>query len=264
MKMQELRKRVATTCRYIYKIGILKSLIVCLSVSTAEGEYGIKWKGQHIHLRKGTTDFRVFRQIMVFGQYNISRINKTKNVETIVDLGSNIGLSVLHFKSKYPNARIIAVEPERGNYELLQKNVAPYKNVYCLNNAIWHTNKNLNLFDGGQGEYSYRVVDGNDEPVGNVPAVTIDDIMTKYGLTTIDILKIDIEGAEKELFGHNYENWLPKVRCIVIELHDFYRPGCAPAFFRAISNREFDMFCKGEDIVITFNEPANKEVAQYA
>jgi hypothetical protein len=58
----------------------------------------------------------------------------------------------------------------------------------------------------------------------------------------------------KELFTYSCEDWLQKVRCIVIELHDAYRPGCATAFFKAISSREFSMFCKGEDIVITFND----------
>jgi FkbM family methyltransferase len=261
MKKQEVRKRVFTTLKYILKIGIVKSLIVCLAVFTADAEYEIKWKGRNIHLRKGSTDFKVFRQIMVFGQYNISRIT-TKKVETIIDLGSNIGLSVLHFKSKYPNATIIAVEPEKSNFLILQKNIAGYDNIYGLNSAIWHSNKNLGIYDSGLGEYGYRVVDSNDKQVGTTTAVTINDIIEKFQLTTIDILKIDIEGAEKELFSHNYESWLPKVRCIVIELHDLYRRGCAPAFFKAISSREYDIFCKGEDYVINFYE-TKPEIAQY-
>lgn len=261
MKKQEIRKRVVTTLRYIFKVGIIKSLIICLAVFSADAEYQVKWKGRHVHLRKGSTDFKVFRQIIVFGQYNISRIT-SKKVETIVDLGSNIGLSVLHFKTKYPNARIIAVEPEKSNYELLTKNVKGYNNVYCLNNAIWYSNKNLNIYDSGTGEYGYRVVDANERPVGSVKSITIDDIIEKFNLTTIDILKIDIEGAEKELFTYNYESWLPKVRCIVIELHDLLRRGCAPAFFKAISTREYDIFCKGEDYVINFYE-TKPEIAQY-
>jgi hypothetical protein len=91
----------------------------------------------------------------------------------------------------------------------------------------------------------------------------MDDLVNMYNLETIDILKIDIEGAEKELFTYNYENWLQKVRCIVIELHDLYRPGCATAFFKAISSREFSIFCKGEDIVITFND-IKHGIAKYA
>ena len=262
MNLQQIKKKVVTTLRYIYKVGIIKSLLICFAMSTSAAEYEVKWKGRHFHIRKNSTDFKVFRSVIVFGQYNISRIN-TSNVKTIIDLGSNIGFSVLHFKAKFPDAHIIAVEPEKHNYDQLVKNVQEFNNIDCLHNAIWYTQKNLGIFDSGLGEYGFRVVDGNQKLVGSVDAITMDDIVARYNVQTIDILKIDIEGAEKELFTHNHESWLPKVRCIVIELHDSFRPGCATAFFKAISNREFSMFCKGEDIVITFND-IKQGIAPYA
>jgi FkbM family methyltransferase len=250
----QMKKRVVTTLRYIYKVGIIKSLMIGLAMSASAEEYEVKWKGRHYHIRKHSSDFKVFRAIAVFGQYNVSKIT-SNNVNTIVDLGSNIGFSVMHFKSKFPDAHVIAVEPEKKNYDQLVKNVKEYSNVDCLQNAIWYSKKNLGIFDSGLGEYGFRVVDDNQKQVGSVDSITMDDIISKYNLQTIDILKIDIEGAEKELFTYNYESWLPKVRCIVIELHDTFRPGCATAFFKAISSREFDIFCKGEDIIITFLNP---------
>jgi FkbM family methyltransferase len=262
MSLSTIKKRLVTTVRYVYKVGILKSLLIFMAMSTTAEEYEVKWKGRHYHIRKHSTDFKVFRSIVIFGQYNISRINST-NVKTIIDLGSNIGFSVLHFKAKFPDAHIIAVEPEKHNYDQLVKNVKGYNDIDCLQNAIWHTKKNLGIFDSGLGEYGFRVVEGNQKLVGSVDAITMDDIVTMYNLQIIDILKIDIEGAEKDLFTYNYENWLPKVRCIVIELHDSFLPGCATAFFKAISNREFNIFCKGEDIVITFND-IKQGIAQYA
>ena len=262
MDSKKIKKRVVTTLRYVYKVGIIKSLLICLAMSTSAEEYEVKWKGRHFHIRKHSTDFQVFRSVIVFGQYNISRINNN-NVKTIVDLGSNIGFSVLHFKAKFPDAHIIAVEPEKHNYDHLVKNVSHHKNIDCLQNAIWYSKKNLGIFDSGLGEYGFRVVEGNQKLVGNVDAITMDDIIARYNLKTIDILKIDIEGAEKDLFTYNYESWLPKVRCIVIELHDSFLPGCATAFFKAISSREFNIFCRGEDIVITFND-IKQEIAKYA
>lgn len=262
MRSKEIKKKVVTTLRYIYKVGIIKSILIGLAMSTAAEEYEVKWKGRHYHIRKHSTDFKVFRAVAVFGQYNIARITDS-NVKTIVDLGANIGFSVLHFKAKFPDAQIIALEPEKHNYDQLVKNVKEFSNVECLQNAIWYTKKNLGIFDSGLGEYGYQVVESNQKLVGSVDAITMNDIITRYNLKTIDILKIDIEGAEKELFTHNYESWLPKVRCIVIELHDSYRPGCATAFFKAISTREFNMFCKGEDIVITFND-IKEGIAKYA
>ncbi|AEW01583.1 hypothetical protein A4D02_06170 [Niastella koreensis] len=249
----QFKKKVVTTLRYVYKVGIIKSVLIGLAMSASGEEVEVKWKGRNYHIRKHSSDFKVFRAVSVFGQYNISKIT-SNNVKTIVDLGANIGFSVMHFKSKFPNAHVIAVEPEKNNYDQLVKNVKDYKDVDCLQNAIWYSQKNLGIFDSGLGEYGFRVVDANQKLVGSVDAITMDDIISRYKLQTIDILKIDIEGAEKELFTYNYENWLPKVRCIVIELHDSYRPGCATAFFKAISSREFDIFCKGEDIVITFTD----------
>jgi len=258
----QFKKKVVTTLRYVYKVGIIKSVLIGLAMSTSGEEVEVKWKGRHYHIRKHSSDFKVFRSVAVFGQYNVPRIT-SNNVKTIVDLGSNIGFSVMHFKSKFPDAHVIAVEPEKTNYDMLVKNVKGFSKVDCLQNAIWYAQKNLGIFDSGMGEYGFRVVDGNQKLVGSVDAITMDDIISKYNIQTIDILKIDIEGAEKELFTYNYESWLPKVRCIVIELHDIYRPGCATAFFKAISSREFDIFCKGEDIIITFTD-TKQEAVQYA
>ncbi|MBO9198831.1 MULTISPECIES: FkbM family methyltransferase [Niastella] len=259
----QFKKKVVTTLRYVYKVGIIKSLLIGLAMSASGEEYEVKWKGRHYHIRKHSSDFKVFRAIAVFGQYNVPIITGSNNVKTIIDLGSNIGFSVMHFKSKFPDAQVIAVEPEKHNFEQLVKNVKGYSKVVCLQNAIWYSEKKLGIFDSGLGEYGFRVVDGNQKQVGSVDAITMDDIISKYGLQTIDILKIDIEGAEKELFTYNYENWLPKVRCIVIELHDTFHPGCATAFFKAISTRQFDIFCKGEDIIITFTD-TKQDAVQYA
>src|SRR3954471_13740073 len=161
----QMKKRVVTTLRYIYKVGIIKSLMIGLAMSASAEEYEVKWKGRHYHIRKHSSDFKVFRAIAVFGQYNVSKI--TSNiVKTIVDLGSNIGFSVMHFKSKFPDAHVIAVEPEKKNYDQLVKNVKEYSNVDCLQNAIWYSKKNLGIFDSGLGEYGFRVVDDNQKQVG--------------------------------------------------------------------------------------------------
>jgi len=239
----------------------MKSLIICMAMTTADAEYEVKWKGRKVHIRKGSSDFKVFQQVMVFDQYSYNGLNGSP-IETIIDLGANVGLSAMYFKTKYPNAQVIAVEPEKHNYEQLVKNVSGFSNVYPLNNAIWYENKEQEIYDGGRGEYAFRIVEANGEKVGTTTCITINDIVKKYNLKKIDILKVDIEGAEKELFMYNYQDWLPMVRCIMVELHDGDHPGCTSAFFRAIADREFTMFCKGENVIISFIENKSS-VAQY-
>ncbi|NII27396.1 FkbM family methyltransferase [Pseudoflavitalea sp. X16] len=261
MKGQKFNKQVVTTLRFIYRMGLIKTLLLSISIFAAAEEYKARWKGRHVHLRKGTTDFCVFRQVLAFEQYNIKAL-KPERVNVIVDLGANIGLSVIYFKNRYPQAQIIAVEPEKANYDLLVKNVAGLPAVHCMNNAIWHSHKNLGVFDNGGGAYSYQVKEESKEEKAVVQSVTINDIIEIYQLRKIDLLKIDIEGSEKELFSDNYA-WLHKVGCIVIEVHDWFRPGCAAAFFRAISNMDYTLSFKGENITILFGDtgqhsPADK------
>jgi FkbM family methyltransferase len=253
VKGKKFNKQVANTVRFIYRLGLIKALLIFITVFAAAEEYKVKWKGRQVHLRKGTSDFCVFRQVLVFDQYTIKGL-KSEEVETIVDLGANIGLSVLFFKVKYPKARIIAVEPEIKNYDLMVKNTTGLPDIYCLNNAIWHSNKTLGIFDTGGGEYNYLVKEESEDEKAVTRSITINDIIEKHQLSRIDLLKIDIEGSEKELFSGNYTSWLPKVGCIVIEVHDWFRPGCAAAFFRAISLMEYTMSFKGENITIIFDK----------
>ena len=257
MEKKKFNKKVVNAFRYIYKVGILKTIAIGMAILASGAEVEIKWKNRHVQFRKGTTDFMVFKQVMVFGQYDVKALNSLKGVNTIVDLGANIGLSALHFKMKYPDATIIAVEPEKKNFDILEKNVSGLSNVYCLNNAIWNSHKNLGIYDIGLGEYGFVVNEENDKEIGAVTSLTINEIMGKFQVDKIDILKIDIEGSEKELFEKNYETWLPKVRSIVIELHDWFRPGCAASFFRAISPYEYNMSFKGENVTIVFTDKSN-------
>jgi FkbM family methyltransferase len=252
MTKKEFNKKTVTAVRYVYRLGIIKSIVVLLSLVLAEDVFEIKWKGQVLKLRKHSSDFHVFRQIQVFGQYDIRPLNKRK-VDTIVDLGANIGLSVAYFKSKYPGARVIAVEPEKGNFRLLKENTGNLPGVHAINFAIWHCGRDLGLYDVGAGQYGYVVKQESSDEVSVVRAVTMDDIMKTFGLSFIDLLKIDIEGSEKELFSGDCSAWLPKVGCIVIELHDWFRSGCASAFFKAVSDRPYTLSFKGENVVVLFD-----------
>ena len=77
--------------------------------------------------------------------------------------------------------------------------------------------------------------------------------MIEYNFPKIDILKLDIEGSEKELFETNFEDWLPKTKILIIELHDAMKTGCSKSVFNAISKYDFSFSIKGENIIFTNN-----------
>lgn len=83
---------------------------------------------------------------------------------------------------------------------------------------------------------------------GEVRAITVEDILERYALQRIDLLKIDIEGAELELFSAGDLTWLDRVDCIAIELHDHFRPGCGNAFFNAMTKGTWTYRIFGEMI----------------
>jgi FkbM family methyltransferase len=246
-------KRVVGMLRFVYRVGIVKSLLILAAMAAGGEEMEVKWKGRGVNLRKGTSDLHVFRQVLAFEQYKTKQL-KPEKVKTIVDLGANIGLSVLYLRSQYPGARIIAVEPDKDNFDLLVKNVAGLPDVYCVNKAIWHSSRTLGLFDTGGGAYSYLVKEESIDEKAAIRSVSINELLDEYKFSSIDLLKIDIEGSEKELFAVNYKEWLPKVGCVVIELHDWFRPGCAASFFRAVCSREYNLSFKGENVTVLFTD----------
>lgn len=240
--------------RFVVRIGIIKSIFVLLSIWMVEEEYRLKWHNHTVHLRKGSSDFDIYRQVLVFDSYKVKGADKN-SIQTVVDLGANIGLSTLYFKEKFPGAKIISVEPDRGNFNLMVRNTKDLSNVFCLNQAIWPYDTELTLYDSGKGEDSYTVGEIRNGNENKVQGITVSDIIRDFKLPSIDILKIDIEGAEKELFSSNYMNWLPKVHIIIIELHDWMRDGCACSFFRAISSFDYTMSGNGENITIVLSHP---------
>jgi hypothetical protein len=113
----------------------------------------------------------------------------------------------------------------------------------------------VTLSDPGIGAYGFSVMDERRiNKVGEVGTVTVDELSNRLG-GHIDLLKLDIEGSERELFSENV-SWLDQVGEIVIELHDCYRPGCAKAFYSAVASKWFLQEIIGENIFVEFSRPS--------
>jgi hypothetical protein len=91
----------------------------------------------------------------------------------------------------------------------------------------------------------------------DIKAVTIDTLLKKSGFDKIDILKLDIEGAEREIFSKNFDSWLDKVDIIMIELHDRIKKGCTKAFYSAVNKYKWKKFKRGENIILIKKKSIN-------
>jgi FkbM family methyltransferase len=199
-----------------------------------------------IFLRNNGTDKGIFGQVFIARQYQIPYSFEAK---TIIDAGANIGMAALYFADRFPNATIVALEPDKENFKIAHKNTRHNERIKLEQKGIWNKNTFLEIVDTTASVDSFMVKEVESKTADSIEATTIDAIRQQEGWTTIDILKVDIEGAEKELFLSNYENWLPLTKVILIEIHDHMKKGSSKAVFHAISQYNFSFSMRHENLV---------------
>ncbi len=179
-----------------------------------------------VHLRLKTSDESTYKQILLDGAYAFDLPFSPK---VIVDAGANIGAASIYFTHRYPEAKIIAIEPEASNFAVLAKNVRLYPAIIPIHAALWNRDGKIGVSEpdpatGAKGNWAFVTHEGSGV---KVRAITMRTLMKEWQVQAIDLLKIDVEGAEKEVFES--ADWIGSVRCLMIELHDRFRPGCREA-----------------------------------
>lgn len=206
-----------------------------------------------LRLRPNHSDWIAFDQVFIALSYGGLEKFKPRRV---IDAGANIGLSVAFFCSRLGCDHVVALEPESENFELAKENTKQYPGVQILKGALWPRSVDLHISNkeetGSIGFQVSEVERGSHVIPDIVRAYTIQEIMREKGWDFVDMIKIDIEGAEYELFqDENVKDWINRVRFIVIELHDWLRPGCSKAFFKALQLiPEYELSLSGENIII--------------
>lgn len=219
------------------------------SVEYREDEIVLKTGNDEIFLRKKGSDVNVYWQIFINREYqtvvDTTDLNKIE-IKTIIDAGSNIGLTALYFSNHFSEAKIIALEPDKENYEQLVKNTEKRSNEnVLLQKAVWSENTNVYLHNDFRDnqEWSRRVL--KTETATKIEAVSINSIIEKYKIETVDILKIDIEGGEAEIFRSDCDlSFLDKTKILAIEIHD--ELNCREKINKILFDNKFVMYNSGE------------------
>jgi FkbM family methyltransferase len=201
-----------------------------------------------IELRSKTSDIQTFYQIFLYKKYDIKF---EKPPQIVIDCGANIGLFSILIKNRFPNVKIVCIEPDSENFKLLKKNTSFYSDIHCENYGVWNKNTKLNISDKYDlGDWG-KVVEEN-ALNGKVNSISLNTLTEKFSINRIDVLKIDIETSEKVLFSDNYHEWLPKVKIIIIELHDWLEEGCSKPFFEAINScfKKYRFSISQENVII--------------
>jgi FkbM family methyltransferase len=204
-----------------------------------------------IMLRGATSDIQCFQKVFINHEYSLPYNLGAIEPRVIIDAGANIGLATLYFATHYPGARIIAIEPEPSNFGMLKRNCAFLPNVTFVEGALWSSSGDLALTNSTDQPWTYAVT-GQHPANGarKVKAYSMLDIIAIANADRIDLLKLDIEGSEKELFSQDSDRWLDRVSVIAIELHDRFKPGCSAAFYSQLIRRNFQQEARGENIFV--------------
>ncbi len=199
----------------------------------------LKYAGQRHYLRLNTTDPLVWFSVFHQEDYGARLPFEPK---VIIDAGAYTGFSAIYLANRYPLARIIAIEPDYSNFQLLTKNCRRYPMITPVGAALWFEDTEVILYPQPEGHWASSVVRRetaarnviNGRPVR---AICIETLMALFDLGTVDLLKLDVEGAEKEILEYS-GTWIDHIGAIFIELHDRLRPGCTEAL--GVATRGFE------------------------
>jgi len=192
-----------------------------------------------IRYRKGPADEVTIAQALKNSAYNFGRLRRAKELSDlydrlvptnkaplIIDAGANIGAATVYFAFSFPRARLVAIEPERSNFELLAANTAglPVECLHAVVAAVAGISKVVdpgNKFAGSQTMAS----DESTKAAHAFAGVSINEIYERNAQAALPfIVKIEIERCEGEIFSANTE-WVDRTPIIIVQLHDCLIPG---------------------------------------
>lgn len=200
-----------------------------------------------IFLRAGTSDVLAFIQIFVDGELGFDMLPSPRN---IVDAGANIGLASIYFAHRFPTAKIVALEIDQANFDLLAKNTEAYSNISCMKMALWSGEAQVTIVNPTDEPWAFRVVEVKRENSTSIRALGVKGLIQYFGDQRIDLLKIDIEGSEKQVFENGSSEWIDRIGVIAVELHDNIVSGCSSAMAEALSSHRHRLGRSGEYTIV--------------
>jgi FkbM family methyltransferase len=196
---------------------------------TSEGETEVelnigRLNGRPVWIREGTADVDTVWDVFIHRYHLPPAYVQRRGVHLIWDLGANIGLTMADMAVEFPDARIIGVELDADNAALARRNFEPWDNhAELIEAAAWPEDGETwyHRWPGAtSGYYAHEPTPG-EEPQGPVVAtLSLNTLLERTG-GPVQFVKMDVEGAERELLTRNTE-WAEQVGCIKVEVHGDY------------------------------------------
>jgi FkbM family methyltransferase len=213
----------------IFKL-LWRSRSFSFTINTARGIASdslqkVRWRGQDIFYRPGTSDPLVIYQVLLrSGNKAEYYVPPVLDPKVIVDVGSNIGASILSFYRQFPSAKIFGFEPHPETFKILQSNVGGIPSVSVFNYALGAEDTSMAVPFEGIDFSGFKTKIGAAASAGM--ATTHCEIrnagtaLSDLGVSGVDLIKIDCEGAEYDILAALPREMLKRCKWIVGEMHD--------------------------------------------
>lgn len=231
-------------------VNFVDSFILVISLKLKVREIRLPVLKRKVYIRRKTKDIETFEEIF---NHNIYNLKLPINPVNIIDAGANVGFASLFFKLKYPDSKIALVEIESENIKMIEKNLKGLKDVKIYHKGLFNKKAFFKVEDPFNATNSFVIKEVTENEPYDIESTTVDEIMTENNFQTVDVLKIDIEGAEKDLFEKDYESWLPKVKIIMVETHDRMVPKSAFTVMSALDKYNFMLYTTAEGTMFYYN-----------
>lgn len=199
--------------------------------SRAEGHTKLHLGDSLLHIRNGSSDVEVV--VQHFGRRELLDIDYPSEVTNIIDLGANIGISAIAFRRLFRKAKIVAVEMNADNFELLSRNCPVSASMKLVNGAIWSNNGFIEQVDVGDGAWAIRAGSHQGKILDRVTSYSFDRLLEIHNIDHVDVCKMDIEGAEAEVLLASWQIIFSKTKLLIVEIHPWIS-GCGEKVNRAI------------------------------
>lgn len=184
-------------------------------------EFQLPHMANPVAIRTGMSGMQVFHDIFIWGEYGF--LKPVADNTPVLDIGANVGYSSTYFAGIYPKCEAVAVELLHSNFEQLSRNTAFLGNrIRTIEAAVWSHNDGVSIADDTFRDGDAWSNHASEAEAGKnlVPSITMLNLMQEHAMPRVNICKIDIEGAEYELFAPGNRRWVNQCDVILLEIHE--------------------------------------------
>ncbi|WP_395306778.1 FkbM family methyltransferase [Mycobacterium sp. AMU20-3851] len=257
--MSKVREKIGHTLALAESVGFTSALnLVARRALGMAKPVPVTCGAHRLMVRPCDSDPFVLAQIFTEREYDahpfwMERLNviaagirAAGQIPLIIDAGANVGYSALYLAEHFPDAVILAVEPDPDCVALIERNCAQNSRIKMVHAAVWSHENGVDLTTREEGSWANRVSDG-----GVTPSVTLETLIAEIPDAAPFIVKLDIEGAESEVCRAS-PGAVSSFACIMIEPHDWMLPGSGglSALYDAVAGKKMDTLIRDETLML--------------